>query len=226
MGLPIVRRHLTYDRPSDHEGRAKLSDIGVPIVEWSGSAGPDAPLVVMLHGWGETETDMTALVPSLPTGPTYASLRGPYIHGRHGAWFAKGRPLTNTARWFEDWLDSIDGDERRPIVLVGFSAGAAFAGGVLLLNPRRYVGAAILSGTLPFDAGVDTPTNRLVGKKVLVVHNTTDPMIPSELLDRAWDYLTGDSGACTQALRFEGGHEISEQAIAGLGHWLDEVLAQ
>jgi phospholipase/carboxylesterase len=202
-----------------------LNNLGVPIVEWSGSTEPDAPLVVMLHGWGETETEMTALTPSLPTGLAYASLRGPYLQGRHGAWFAKDQPFTTTAGWFEDWLDGIQADER-PIVLVGFSAGAAFAGGVLLINPRRYVGAAILSGTLPFDAGVETPKNRLVGKKVLVVHNTADAMFPPELLDRAWDYLTGDSGACTQALRFEGGHEISEQAVAGLGHWLDEVLVQ
>ena len=202
-----------------------MSDPGVPVVEWSGSAQPDVRLVVMLHGWGETETEMTALVPSLPPGPAYASLRAPYFQGRHRAWFTKGQPFTTTAGWFEDWLDSIHAYER-PIVLVGFSAGAAFAGGVLLLNPRRYLGAAILSGTLPFDAGVETPTDRLIGKSVLLVHNTADAMIPPELLDRAWRYLTGDSGACTHALRFEGGHGISEQAVAALGHWLDEVLVK
>jgi phospholipase/carboxylesterase len=202
-----------------------LSDLGVPVVEWSGSDEPYAPLVVMLHGWGETEAEMTALVPSLPTGPTYASVRAPYAQGRHCAWFEKGRPFIATARWFEDWLDSLV-ERERPIVLVGFSAGAAFAGGMLLLNPQRYLGAAILSGTLPFDAGVDTPTSHLVGKNVFLAQSTADATISGELLDRAWDYLTGASGASTRVLRYEGGHGVSKQVVAGLAYWLDEVLAR
>ena len=202
-----------------------MSDLGVPVVKWSGPDEPDTPLVVMLHGWGETEAAMTALVPSLPTGPTYASLRAPYVQGRRCAWFEKGRPFIATARWFEDWLDSLPESER-PIMFVGYSAGAAFAGGVLLVNPQRYLGAAILSGTLPFDAGVDTPTNHLVGKKVFLAHSTADATISAELLGRAWDYLTGASGASTRVLRYEGGHGVSEQVIAGLAHWLDEVLVR
>jgi phospholipase/carboxylesterase len=209
----------------NHRGSTELSELGVPVVEWSGSAEQDVPVVVMLHGWGETEAEMTALVPSLPTGAAYACLRAPYLHGRHCAWFERGRPFNTTAAWFEDWLDSNHAYER-PIVLVGFSAGAAFAGGVLLLNPQRYLGAAILSGTLPFDAGVDTPRDRLLGKEILLVHNTADATIPPELLDRAWQYLTEASGARTRALRFEGGHGVSDQAVAGLAHWLDEVVVR
>jgi hypothetical protein len=32
-----------------------------------------------MHGWGESERTMTLLVPSLPEGPAYASLRAPYL---------------------------------------------------------------------------------------------------------------------------------------------------
>jgi phospholipase/carboxylesterase len=42
------------------------------------------------------------------------------------------------------------------VYLVGFSGGAAFAGGLLLADPARWAGTAILNGTLPFDAGVPT----------------------------------------------------------------------
>jgi phospholipase/carboxylesterase len=49
------------------------------IVEWSGSSNSDAPLVVLMHGWGESERTMTLLVPSLPEGPAYASLRARYL---------------------------------------------------------------------------------------------------------------------------------------------------
>lgn len=43
---------------------------------------------------------------------------------------------------------------------MGFSGGAAFAGGLLLDNPTRYAGAAVLHGTLPFDAGLSVATTR------------------------------------------------------------------
>ena len=42
----------------------------------------------------------------------------------------------------------------RPVVLVGFSGGAAFAGGLALDDPARFSGVAVLHGTLPFDAGL------------------------------------------------------------------------
>jgi hypothetical protein len=53
--------------------------------------------------------------------------------------------------WFRDWLDDV-APAGRPVVLVGFSGGAAFAGGLVLDDPARFAGAAILHGTLPFDA--------------------------------------------------------------------------
>jgi phospholipase/carboxylesterase len=107
---------------------------------------------------------------------------------------------------------------------VGFSAGAAFAGGVLLSDPDRYVGAALLCGTLPFDAGVATSLGRLVGKEVFLAHRLDDAMIPSELLDRAWSYLTADSRARAHAVRYEGGHAVSPAMLAELARWLTRVL--
>ena len=113
-----------------------MTDLGSSVVEWRGSTRLDAPLVVLMHGWGESETDMMALVPSLPADLAYASVRGPYLRGRHSAWFDTGRSFDDTVRWFESWLDGV-APAGRPVVLVGFSAGAAFAGGVLLRNPSR-----------------------------------------------------------------------------------------
>ena len=75
------------------------------------------------------------------------------------------------------------------VVLVGFSGGGAFAGGLALDDPTRYTAAAILFGTLPFDAGVPTTLNRLAGLPVLVAHGDADTVIPRELLERTWRYL-------------------------------------
>jgi phospholipase/carboxylesterase len=108
-------------------------------------------------------------------------------------------------------------------VLVGFSGGAAFAGGLVLDDPARYAGAAILSGTLPFDAGVPTTPGRLDGVPVLVAQGDADNVIPRELLDRTWQYAHDGSGARAVGVRDPGGHGISADVLAALEDWLDSV---
>src|SRR4051812_12385172 len=125
--------------------------------------------------------------------------------------------------WFTSWLASVAGDGR-PVVLVGFSGGAAFAGGLILDDPSRYVAAAILYGTLPFDAGVPVTPGRLAGLPTLVAQGDEDEVIPRELLDRTWAYINGPSGAPAWAVRDPGGHGISAGVLAELAGWLQMRL--
>ena len=190
-----------------------------PVVAWRGATGDDAPLVVLLHGRGSNEADIIALADHLPDGLAYAAVRAPIAEGGGYAWFANrgiGRPvaesLTETMAWFRTWLDDA-APAGRPVVLVGFSGGAAFAGGLILDDPHRYAGAAILFGTLPFDAGVPTTPGRLDGLPVLVAHGDTDNVIPRDLLERTWTYLHGDAGSTTTGVRDPGGHGLSANVV-------------
>ena len=116
---------------------------GEPVVATHGAADPSAPLVVLLHGRGSNEQEILSLAPHLPAGATYAAVRAPIAEGGGFAWFANrgiGRPvaesLTDTMAWFRTWLDQV-APVGRPVVLVGFSGGAAFAGGLSLdTDPR------------------------------------------------------------------------------------------
>jgi phospholipase/carboxylesterase len=197
-----------------------------PAVAWAGSRDDDAPLVVLLHGRGSNEHDIIALAGSLPEGTAYAAVRAPIAEGGGFAWFANrgiGRPvaesLAETMSWFRTWLDEVT-PAGRPVVLVGFSGGAAFAGGLVLDDPARYAGAAILSGTLPFDAGVPTTPGRLDGLPVLVAHGDADDVIPRELLERTWSYLHDGSGATVVGIRDPGGHGISADVLSALDQWV------
>ena len=125
--------------------------------------------------------------------------------------------------WFRGWLDDV-APVGRPVLLVGFSGGAAFAGGLLLDDPARYAGAAILHGTLPFDAGLATDPGRLTGLPVLVAQGEGDHVIPRELLDRTWDYLVSGSGATTVAHRDPGGHQLTAETVRELGDWITEIV--
>ncbi|MEV0479771.1 hypothetical protein AB0I69_03990 [Streptomyces sp. NPDC050508] len=202
------------------------SPFGAPVAVTRGDA--VAPLVVLLHGRGSYETEIMALADALPPELSYAAVRAPLAEGPGFAWFANrgiGRPVPESLRaamhWFNAWLDKI-APPGRPVLLVGFSGGAAFAGGLVLDNPERFAGAAILYGTLPFDAGVPTVTARLAGVPVFVAQGEHDQVIPRELLDRTWQYLTEESGAPTVARRDPVGHAIAPGALAGLAGWLAE----
>lgn len=207
-----------------------MSSFAPPAVAWAGPDDPSRPLVVLLHGRGADEAGIITLAGHLPAGPSYAAVRAPIAEGGGYAWFANrgiGRPvaesLAETMAWFRGWLDGV-APTGRPVVLVGFSGGAAFAGGLILSEPQRFAGAAILYGTLPFDAGVPVTPGRLAGMPVFVAHGESDTVIPRELLDRTWRYLLGDSGAPPYARRDPGGHGITADTVAELGGWIAERL--
>ena len=193
--------------------------LGDPVVATTGSTDPGAPLVVLLHGRGSHEREILSLASRLQSGPAYAAVRAPIAEGGGFAWFANrriGRPVTEslaaTTDWFRAWLDRV-APGGRPVVLVGFSGGAAFAG------------AGILYGTLPFDAGIPAEPAQLAGTPVFVAQGEQDSVIPRELLDRTWSYLLGDSGAPAHARRDSGGHGATVPTLAELGGWIQERLA-
>jgi phospholipase/carboxylesterase len=199
-----------------------------PFVSTHGTADPAAPLVVLLHGRGSNEQEILSLAPHLPEGLAYAAVRAPIAEGGGFAWFANrgtGRPvaesLASTMAWFTRWLDGVS-PAGRPVFLVGFSGGAAFAGGLVLADPARYAGAAILHGTLPFDAGVPVEAGRLANLPMFVAQGEADQVIPRELLDRTWSYLLEESGAPTVARRDPSGHGITATTLRRLSGWITD----
>jgi phospholipase/carboxylesterase len=157
-------------------------------------------------------------------------VRAPITDGAGYAWFANrgaGRPTAESLRtgldWFRHWLDDAT-PPHRPVVLVGFSGGAAFAGGLVLDDPERYAGLALLCGTLPFSAGLPTSPGRLDELPVFIAQGEHDQVIPRELLDRTWEYVRNESGASVTARRDPVGHELAPQALAALNSWLRDQL--
>jgi len=180
-----------------------MTHFAEPTVVWRGSTDPGAPLVVLMHGRGSNETEIIALADHLPKNLAYAAVRAPISEGHGYAWFANrgiGRPIAASIG--------------RTVLLVGFSGGAAFAGGLILDRPTRYTGAAILYGTLPFDADIPTTPGRLHGLPVLVAHGVADTVIPRDLLDRTWSYLDSDAGSITTGVRDPGGHGLSLRVVS------------
>jgi phospholipase/carboxylesterase len=119
-----------------------MTTFAPPVVAWRGQQGGERPLVVLLHGRGSDEADIATLTDHLPEDLDDAAGRAPIAAGGGYAWFANrgsGRPvaesLAGTMAWFRTWLDD-DIAAGRPVVLVGVSGGAAFAGAVGELHRR------------------------------------------------------------------------------------------
>lgn len=210
---------------------ASTATFPAPAVAWHTPDSPALPLVVLLHGRGSRETDIIGLAGHFPAGASYAAVRAPMAEGPGFAWFANrgiGRPiaesLTATMAWFRTWLAEA-APAGRPVVLVGFSGGAAFAGGLVLSEPQRFAGAAILYGTLPFDAGVPTMAGRLRDVPVFVAQGEADHVIPAELLAATWDYLGGASGAAATAVKSPGGHHLDRSTTTALAAWIENLAA-
>jgi phospholipase/carboxylesterase len=188
------------------------------------------PVVVLFHGRGGNERDMANLAGHFPRSADCYSVRAPIAEGSGYAWFANrgiGRPTAESLResmsWFRDWLDATF-EPDRPILLVGFSGGAAFAGGLLLSDPKRFAGAALLFGTLPLDAEIPTNPTQLFGVPVFLAHGIQDNVIPVDLQSATWTYLLGESGAPVTAHQEPGGHELTKQTLQLVAQWLGERI--
>lgn len=189
------------------------------------------PLVVLLHGRGSNESEIVRLADHLPDGAQYVALRAPIAENGGFAWFANrgiGRPVAESLRstmdWFRAWLAEV-APPGRPVLLVGFSGGAAFAGGLVLDDRPAYAGAAVLNGTLPFEAGLPVDDGRLAGLPVFLAHSDEDQVIPRDLLDRTWDYLLTQSGAHVLAHRVTGGHQVTPETVGELAGWISRTLS-
>jgi phospholipase/carboxylesterase len=196
-----------------------------------GSSSADAPLVVLLHGRGADEADLIGLADVLPVGPAYVAVRAPLRLDMGGfTWFENhgiGRPigesLQQSMTWFNTWLDGI-APSPRPVMLIGFSAGALFSGALALSAPERFAGVALLSGPLPLTAGLPSDRGRLEGRPIFFSYGYADPVIPRELLETTEAYLRDESGADLTLTHDDGGHSISSGALSALFEWVTERI--
>jgi phospholipase/carboxylesterase len=205
------------------------------LVRWS-RAEPDrdgTPLLVALHGRGADERTFAELTPYLPTEATVAFVRAPLPEGDGYAWFANrgvGRPvaesIADTADRLFAWLDAVR-DGHTSVGLLGFSGGMAMAGALLLAQPERFAAAVLLSGTLPWDAGLPDESGRLRGVRVFWGHDDTDTVIPRDLVDRTRAWLREQSGAALTERVYAGlGHAISAEELADAGSVLTGAFAR
>ena len=214
-------------------------------VRWVGEETSNAPLIVLLHGWGAPGDDLVPLgerlraelgsrvrvaVPAAPlerppSGRAWWALDlGNLRPSDRGAESPDG--LAAARRDLVALLeDLVSRDRLRPerTVLVGFSQGAMLATDVALSWEREVGGVAILSGG-PIDEARWTRRMRdRPPRRVFMSHASNDPLLRFAAAERLRDRFER-AGATVTFVPHEAGHAIPEPVITALVRFLDEIL--
>ncbi len=202
------------------------------------------PLLVFLHGRGDTEESAALLVEQMGL-PDVIAVRpeAPYaipgtFNGRE-YWPVAMRveadsagmatAVRMSARWCSDVVRDVAGRLRIDpdrIAVAGFSQGAAMAYAVALEQPELYKAVAVLSGYLPPGYATTAAFEPLArhGASVFIGHGGDDTNVPLARAELA-AALARSARVPVTANIYDGGHEITAKELSDLTAWLREVLA-
>lgn len=216
-GVPVAARGYGRVVPDDGEQIDAL---------WLRHGSTEAPLVVLLHGFGGTEQDMAATAAVVPAGWSAAAPRAPHRHGPGRSWFcapgsaldARVQDVAPAADTLAGWI----GDHRRagqPVVAVGFSQGGAVAVQTLRRHPGLLAGAVTMSGFIPRGPESGDAALRRLRPPVLWADGGLDDVIPARDIALMDAYLP----AHTTLTRYHDpglGHGMSDAELAEVGRFL------
>lgn len=186
-----------------------------------------APPLLLLHGTGGTEHDLLRLGRTLSPGSALLSPRGDVSEGgalRFFARLAEGvfdpQEVTRRTQALADFVVSASKhytlDPLR-LIAVGFSNGANIAATVLLLRPDVLGGGILFRPMVVLDHPAEP--NSLVGKRVLLVNGTTDPLVPPDDPSRLAALLRA-GGADVSIEALPASHQLTPQDVAAAQSFL------
>ncbi|NHQ59982.1 phospholipase [Chlorobium sp. BLA1] len=195
----------------------------------------NAPLVLMLHGYGSNEKDLIQIAPALPPEFRYISPRAPQVmdYGMYG-WFpleftqngiivdhaAAERALYQLIGFVKELID-----EYRPagekVFLMGFSQGTVMSYLTAFNAPELLHGVIALSGQLP-EKNMPTEKALLLLRKIpfLLMHGLFDEVLPIAKGRAANAWLEQNIDKLIYR-EYPVAHQISDSGIELIRSWLE-----
>lgn len=183
-----------------------------------GSQEPDAPIVLLLHGLGSHELDLTGLVPYLPPSFAYVSLRGIYRYVQGYAWLESTidpdatEKIQTSAAAVEAWIAR----QSAPVVgAIGFSQGGILGLQLLRRDPRALDWIVQLSGA-PFPAPMPgDEALAAVRPPALWGHGGLDPLFDQEREQSVRAFMQ-EHTALEEERRPQMGHAVDEVELRAI----------
>jgi phospholipase/carboxylesterase len=188
-----------------------------------GSDDRDAPLVVLLHGYGARGDDLVPLAEELADrlpNVQFACLAAPHAMPEGGRywWPREDRSLAIGAR--REVIRWLDANAPRAVIVAGFSQGAMLSIDVALEWDREVTGIGALSGA-PID--LERWTERLTRRRpsLFISHGRADRVLAYEDAE-AIAARFRDANAEVRFVAFEGGHTIPPAVRDAFRAYLEE----
>ena len=199
----------------------------------------NAPLLIMMHGYGSDENDLFSFASELPNELFIISVRAPYPMAPYGnAWytinFDAERGKWNDKEQAEASRDIIANfiDEavanypvnKNNVTLLGFSQGSILSYGVALNYPKKIKNIVALSGYVYHDILLkDLENHDYSNLDFYCSHGSVDQVIPVDWARQTPTFLKSLNIKHSYS-EFPVGHGVAPQNFFELKNWLAEHI--
>jgi phospholipase/carboxylesterase len=199
----------------------------------------NAPLMIMLHGYGSDENDLFSFATELQEELFIISVRAPYQMEPYGnAWYAiyfdntsgkfsdteqakQSRDLIAT--FIDEAVDAYDVDAQN-VTLLGFSQGTILSYAVALNYPEKVKNIIALSGYINKELLPNNPDEKNYAHlDFYASHGSVDQVIPVEWAREAKPFLDQLNIKNTYS-EFPVGHGVNPQNFFELKSWLEKRI--
>jgi phospholipase/carboxylesterase len=201
------------------------------------SLAENAPVIVMLHGYGSDENDLFSFASELPSEYAIISLKAPYKLDPYGnAWYniyfdapqgkwsdddqaIESRKLVNSV--LDEIAEKYPVDKQR-ITLLGFSQGTILSYAVALSYPEKVKNVIGLSGYINAKILIEDYEHKdFSNLRVYASHGSVDQVIPVEWARKTVPFLKSLNIPCHYS-EFPVGHGVAPQNFYELKSWLEQ----
>ncbi|WP_250435816.1 alpha/beta hydrolase [Hanstruepera flava] len=199
----------------------------------------NAPLLIMLHGYGSDENDLFSFASELPEELYIISVRAPYPMQPFGnAWYAINFDA-NQGKWSDDnqAIESRDKIaefidyacktypvDKNNVNLLGFSQGTILSYAVALTYPGKVNNVVALSGYINPSIIPDNPTEYDYSKlHFYCSHGSVDQVLPVDWARKATQFLKALKINYVYS-EFPVGHGVAPQNFYEFREWLIDKI--
>lgn len=204
-----------------------------PVVIWNRdpAESPEAPLLVLFHGFGSNEQDLMGLVPMLPQDFLVASVRAPMAQPPGYSWYPLYDEEAFAAELIRAAVEPLIGwlreqaQGRPSTTLLGFSQGMSIATSLVRAMPGEIEAVIGLSGfTVPESLEIFRDEElRKEPFKLFWGRDPQDPIVNAQLVDMTAEWVLDHADATK--VQYQGiGHSVAQQEIGHVSEYLTRYV--
>ena len=189
---------------------------------------PARGTIVGFHGYGQSADAMLSELQRIPGADAWRLVSVQALHRFYtrsdesvvASWMTRqdrDAAIADNIEYVDRAVDAAVGEDAGVLVYLGFSQGASMAARAAAHGTRRASGVVLLGGDIPADAKTG-PGDRFLTLPVLVGIGARDTWYQPKA-DADIQFLR-DRNASPHVVRFDGGHEFTDEFRSAVGAWI------